>query len=153
MTEAAAVANFSETLIGTVLQILGTANPAAGHDRLLASRLQLISTSVQFVDDSTEKSLSINKLAQIAGVSERKLRSAFVDSLGMSPLKYLSLRRFHQAREALHGAVPDELTVSGVAAQFGFWGLGRFAGKYHRLFGEFPSDTLRLATRAPPHQI
>ena len=149
MTEAAAVANFSETLLETARQILATANSAAGHDHLAANRRQLISTAVQFVDDCPEKPLSINGLAHIAGVSERKLRSSFVDFLRMSPLKYLMLRRFHQARAVLRGGAPDELTVTSVAAQFGFWDLGRFAGNYHRIFGEFPSETLRSASCAP----
>ncbi len=153
VTTTAAVANFSETLLDTARQILATGDPAIGHDRLAASRCQLVSTAIQFVDDCPEKSLSINGLAQIAGVSERKLRFAFVDSLGMSPLKYLSLRRFHQAREVLRGAAPDELTVSSVAAQLGFWDLGRFAGNYHRIFGEYPSESLRSTSSAPPRQM
>ena len=149
MTEPASVANFSETLLYTARQILGIANPPAGHDRLTASHRQLISAAVQFIDDCPEESLSIKELAQIAGVSERTLRSAFVGYLGMAPMKYLSLRRLHHAREVLQSASPGELTVSMVAARFGFWDFGRFAGKYHRLFGEFPSETLRHPSGAP----
>jgi hypothetical protein len=54
----------------------------------------------------------------------------------------MTLRRLHQVREALRNAEPDELTVTSVAAQYGFWQFGRFAGQYRRLFGELPSDTL-----------
>ena len=149
MTEAAAVANFSETLLETARQILATANPATGHDHLAGNRHQLISAAVQFVDGCPEKQLSINGLAHMAGVSERKLRSSFVDFLRMSPLKYLTLRRFHQAREVLRDGAPDELTVTSVAARFGFWDLGRFAGNYHRTFGEYPSESLRSTSNAP----
>ena len=153
ITEAAAVANFSETLLDTARQILGVANPPSGHDRLYVKHRHLVSAAVQLVDDRPERSLSINGLAQIAGVSERTLQSAFVGTLGMSPLKYLTLRRFHQAREVLQGAAPDELTVSSIATKFGFWDLGRFAGKYHGLFGEYPSETLRSASCAPPCRL
>jgi len=151
MTEAAAVASFSECLLDTVRQILATANPATGRDHLAFERRHLVSEAVQLTDGRPQSSLSINGLARSTGVSERKLRSAFMDSLGMPPLKYLSLRRLHQAREVLRHAAPDKLTVSRVAAQFGFWDLGRFAGKYHTVFGEFPSESLRSS--APPRHI
>jgi AraC-like DNA-binding protein len=150
MTEPASIANFSETLLDTARQILGIANPPADPDRLAASRRQLISSAVQIIEECPEKSLSIKVLAQIVGVAERTLRSAFVDYLGMSPLKYLTLRRLHHARKILQGAAPEELTVSKVAAQLGFWDFGRFAGKYHKLFGELPSEALRRPSGNPP---
>lgn len=150
MTEPASIANFSETLLATARQILGTANRHTGPDRLAAGRRQLISSVVRFIEDCPQKPMSVKILTQHVGVSERTLRSAFVSILGMSPQKYLTLRRLHHARKLLRGAAPNALTVSKVAAQLGFWDFGRFAGKYHRLFGELPSEALRRPSDNPP---
>ena len=42
---------------------------------------------------------------------------------------------------------PEMTMVTAVAAQFGFWHFGRFAGEYRRLSGEAPSQTLRGKSR------
>ena len=61
----------------------------------------------------------------------------------MGPIHYLWLRRMHLARRALAAATSDGLTVTGVAADYGFGELGRFAVEYRTLFGESPSLTLK----------
>jgi AraC family ethanolamine operon transcriptional activator len=90
----------------------------------------------------------IDDLAQAADVSVRTLQTAFLDYYGVSPLRYLTLRRLHEVRDELRKADPDETTVTSIAARFGFWQFGRFAGQYRRLFGEKPSETLHRGTKA-----
>jgi AraC family ethanolamine operon transcriptional activator len=60
----------------------------------------------------------------------------------MSPKHYLLLRRMSLARRALRDGAPGRTSVTGVAADYGFWQFGRFAGGYKSLFGETPSTTL-----------
>jgi AraC-like DNA-binding protein len=83
------------------------------------------------------------ELCKKIGVSGRTLRLCCQDHLGLSPKRYLLLRRMHFARRALREASPGDTTVTDVATQFGFWELGRFAVEYKTLFGESPSETLR----------
>jgi transcriptional regulator GlxA family with amidase domain len=47
------------------------------------------------------------------------------------------------ARRALRQADPALTRVTDIATEFGFLELGRFAVKYHQIFGETPSATLR----------
>jgi AraC-like DNA-binding protein len=81
------------------------------------------------------------------GIPDRTLRAYCEDYLGMSPKRYVLLRRLQFTRRALRAADPGVTSVSEIARRYGFDGLGRFAATYHERFGELPSDTLRGAGR------
>ncbi len=82
-----------------------------------------------------------------AGASDRTLRACCHEYLGMSPTRYLWLRRMHLARRGLRTADPAATTVTEVATSYGFQEFGRFSVAYRSLFGESPSAALRR----PPH--
>jgi AraC-like DNA-binding protein len=82
------------------------------------------------------------ELSRQTGVSERTLRAAFHDVLGLSPKQYAIGQRLHAAHEALCAADPGTTTVTDIATEYGFFELGRFAGRYRHTFGEAPSQTL-----------
>ncbi len=87
--------------------------------------------------------LYVAEICTAIGVSERTLRACCQEYLGMGPMKYLWLRRMHLVRRALVEARPATSTVTRVAADYGFWELGRFAVEYRARFGESPLATLR----------
>jgi len=83
--------------------------------------------------------------------SRRTLEYAFREHLRMTPGAYLKVRRLHLCKEWLTDADPQEMTVAKVVRGIGIKQLGRFAGEYERMFGEYPSQTLaRPATRRVP---
>jgi AraC-like DNA-binding protein len=79
------------------------------------------------------------------GIADRSLRRLFVEYFGVSPGRYLRLRRLNQARRALRSAEHPATNVTEVGMRYGFFDLGRFAADYRDLFGELPSSTLRKA--------
>jgi transcriptional regulator GlxA family with amidase domain len=85
---------------------------------------------------------SMSELCERVGVSERTLRSCCAESLGMSPIRYVLLRRLREVHSALRDADPDRVNVAEVAHRFGFAQLARFAGTYRAMFGETPANTL-----------
>jgi AraC-like DNA-binding protein len=96
----------------------------------------------QVVKENLEQPLYIPDICNAIKVSDRTLRMCCQEHLGMSPKRYLLLRRMVFARRALRTAVPEAAPVTDVATRYDFWQLGRFAVEYRALFGETPSATL-----------
>jgi AraC family ethanolamine operon transcriptional activator len=90
----------------------------------------------------------LGELCRRLGVSERTLRSAFVDTLGMAPARYLRLRRLHLLRAALAVADGQRSCVAAIARRFGYSDCGRMAAEYYKIFGEYPSTTLQRPLNA-----
>jgi AraC-like DNA-binding protein len=89
--------------------------------------------------------LYMPELSAQVGASYWTLRDCCLEYLGMSPKRYLWLRRMNLARRALRNADAERTTVTEIATDYGFWELGRFSVAYRTLFGEKPSITLRRA--------
>jgi AraC-like DNA-binding protein len=94
------------------------------------------------VEENPDQPFYIPELCKAIAVSDRTLRICCQEQLGMSPKRYLLLRRMHLARRAMRESAPTATTVTEIATRCGFWQFGRFAGEYRSLFGEAPSATL-----------
>jgi AraC-like DNA-binding protein len=97
----------------------------------------------ELLQANSDRSLYMAELCSAAGVSYPTLRACCQEYLGVSPKRYLLLRRMHLARRALQRAAPQQTTVTRIATDYGFWELGRFSVTYRALFGEAPAATLR----------
>ena len=92
--------------------------------------------------------LHTTELCELIGVTERTLRSCCAEFLGMSPVRYVLLRRLSRARVALRDAAPDGANLSELVRGLGFAELGRFEAAYGAAFGETPLTTLQRAPGA-----
>jgi AraC-like DNA-binding protein len=93
--------------------------------------------------DHPNRPLHMPELCALIGVTDRTLRSCCAEFLGISPSRYVLLRRLRRVRVALRDADPATASVVEIASCCGFTELGRFAGAYRNVFGESPSTTLR----------
>ena len=105
-----------------------------------------------FLEANADRTLHLTDLCAAAAASDRTLRILCHEHLGMSPTRYLWLRRMHLARRALRMADLATTTVTEIATSYAFWELGHFAVAYRSLFGESPSATLRRPPEDPRPQ-
>jgi AraC-like DNA-binding protein len=124
--------------------MVGCLSSGSVHEDTVAQRQhELIMRRFRRVlEEKPRQSLYLTEICKLIGVSERTLEVCCREQLGVGPKRYLVLRRLHLARRVLREAAPDRTTVTDIATRYGFWHLGRFAGAYRSLFGEFPSVTL-----------
>jgi AraC-like DNA-binding protein len=111
-------------------------NAARRNHRRIMQRFHMV------LDAEPERELHLPDICALIGATEQTLRRCCREQLGISPKRFLLLRRMQLARRALCAGAPTA-TVTSVATRFGFWDLGRFASVYRSLFGESPSATLR----------
>jgi AraC family ethanolamine operon transcriptional activator len=121
------------------------------EDRPVASRgrrahYQVMRRAERFMRANLRRDIYSQELCQAAGASERGLRYAFDDLLGIPPNRYLAMLRLCTAHRSLITAEAGRRSVKSVALSCGMWDLSRFAEKYRSVFGEQPRETLTRST-------
>nr|WP_294529694.1 helix-turn-helix domain-containing protein [uncultured Rhodopila sp.] len=135
-------------LAETMVACLASDRQGAASIRLDGRSAAAVRRFMQLVEQDLGRPLFMIELCEELGVAGRTLRQYCLGHLGMSPNRYLWLRRMNLARRALaRGA--GGTTVTQVANEYGFGELGRFAVRYRQLFGETPSATLRRSATVP----
>lgn len=114
---------FSSSLSG------GSAAPASPY---------YVRRAEEFIRANLAQPLSLETIAEQAGISVRTLHAGFQTYRNTTPLNYLRDLRLARAREDL---LQGKDAVTEVALRWGFSHLGRFAQDYKRRFGESPSTT------------
>jgi AraC-like DNA-binding protein len=113
------------------------------------ARIPVMQRFERLLAENPDSPLYLSEICAAIGASARTLRCQCQEHLGMSPHRYLWLRRMNLVRRALAQADPAVTSVTQLATGHGFWELGRFSVEYRRLFGESPSATQR---REPGHR-
>ena len=112
-----------------------------------ATRREIVERAESVLRGTLSSPVPISKLGRLVGRSERSLRDAFYIVHGMSPKRWVLAERLQEVRSALRGAGRRPATVTGIATDYGFYELGRFAAANKDAFGEAPSETLRGTSR------
>lgn len=119
------------------------------RDGPLPSALKVVKQVEEYLDAAGTAPIHISEICRHLHLPRRTLHRVFHETLGVGPIAFLRHRRLCAVHSALR--MPKDIrTVSEIAMQFGFQNVGRFAGYYHRLFGEYPSETRSNATDLTP---
>jgi len=118
----------------------------AAPDPATAKRRHIMARFEKVLVTLSRRPLHLPELCTAVGVSERTLRNCCITTLGMSPHRYVRLRRLNMVRTELQHC-DASATVQDFARSHGFSELGRFAADYRVAFGEAPSVTLLRGRR------
>ncbi|WP_233270311.1 AraC family transcriptional regulator [Chachezhania sediminis] len=101
----------------------------------------------EIMEAEAREAPTIGDIAQRVGVSARTLSGGFQKFRGTPPRAFLIARRLEGFRTDLETR-PNDQTVTGIAADWGFSNFGALAGRYRKRFGETPSQTRARCTGA-----
>ena len=125
---------------GIVRQLVGNDN-----------RIARVRRAINWIRNHHIERLTVQALAEYAGMSQASLHRHFKSATGITPLQYQKRLRLQEARiKLLSGA-----DVSDTAYAVGYESPSQFSREYSRLFGQAPSaDARRLRDQdASPAQI
>jgi AraC-like DNA-binding protein len=126
-----------ETMAGTILL-----NQPSDRDGPLLSARRIVDKVENYLEATGLRPVHISEICGEVHVSRRTLHRAFYDAIGIGPVAFLRCRRLCCVHSVLRSSDPATTTIAEVAMHHGFLDLGRFAGYYHSLFDEYPSETL-----------
>ena len=133
-----------QSLIQTLVACLtGASVRADGPTKRRHARIMIRFEEV--LAEHLSKPLRMTELCELIGVTQRTLRRCCAEFLGMSPIRYVLLRRLSRAHVALRDADPGGANLLELVRGLGFAELGRFEVAYWAAFGEAPLSTLQRA--------
>jgi AraC-like DNA-binding protein len=135
-TSADARASLNERIVAAVL----AAFPRRDVDPVAPTP---VGRAIAFMHEHAHRELSVQEVAEAAGLSVRGLQDAFTRQLQTSPMNHLRALRLDGVHDDLASGCVD--SISDVARAWQFHHQGRFASSYAARFGEKPSATLRWA--------
>jgi transcriptional regulator GlxA family with amidase domain len=99
--------------------------------------------AIAYIDDHAREDITVTDIAAAVNVTVRALQHAFRRHRATTPMGYVRLVRLRQAHLELLAADPTSgVTVTQVAARWGFFHPGRFARYYREIYGVSPYQTL-----------
>jgi AraC-like DNA-binding protein len=101
-----------------------------------------IRLSREYLQQHAAENVTLEALAQSAGLSPFHLCRVFRHTVGMTPHAYQTQARVRQAKDLLHAGLP----ISTVAAQAGFYDQAHLTRHFKRIVGLTPGQYLRDAT-------
>ena len=139
---------YSTSLIKTIVDRISealcrdTTLASAGHVQQHSSS-RLLTGVRDIFEESGRQSIQLFELCQRLGVIARTLQITFKQAFGISPMRYLKLRRLHAARECLFTTSAEDVSVKRAALENGFFDRSRFTEDFKKLFGHLASETPR----------
>ncbi|QHE70373.1 AraC family transcriptional regulator [Rhodococcus sp. WAY2] len=111
--------------------------------RRTAPRPRIVKRVLDGLNDDPARAWTAADMAELAGTSVRRLQEGFREYVGRSPSECLLDIRLTRADADLRAREPG-VTVSDIAARWGFTHAGRFSAAYRRRYGKSPSELVRF---------
>ena len=130
------------------MDVAALVTDSAGHRgrfREAPARRRVVVAADEYLRDHVARPIYTEELCAALGISAATLAEAFGATFGITPHRFLKLRRLAMVRNVLRSREGPAPLVKSVALAHGFWHLGQFAAEYRAMYGESPSETLARA--------
>jgi AraC-like DNA-binding protein len=98
---------------------------------------------LDYIEENVNERIAIGRLAEIAHLSESRLKEKFKSSVGMPPGEYVLRRKVEAARQLL---LERKLTLTDVALSLGFFSLQHFSDTFRKFTGNSPREYVKALT-------
>ena len=150
LRDAEARRSLRATILDIVRGMLAVPEAAGrAQARLGRSRQRIVHAADAYLRANLARPVYTDELCVALGVSATSLHQAFHATVGISPHRYLKMRRMGMVRAALLSLSGPWHSVKAIALSHGFWHLGQFCLDYRAMYGETPSGTLARVHGAP----
>lgn len=119
---------------GKIIGVMGTVRSYEGQRRTMLP-MSLINSTVDFIREHHHKRLTVEDLADQAGLSPRQLHRKFRDVFGLSVQDFLIKTRIQAASDAL---LHSDLSIAQIATEFGFCDQSAFTQLFRKHTGMTP---------------
>ena len=130
----------AEQLCGAVTTALVLAAVPDESDGPAGMRPRIVKRVIDAIHQDPTRPWTAADMAELVGVSVRRLQQGFRECVGMTPMEYLADVRLERVHADLIGNDSGE-TISDIAIRWGIMHTGRFAAAYRRKYGLTPSET------------
>lgn len=138
------------SILDAVAAILPSSEPITRRSAACSrARQHLVHAVDDYLRANPARPVYTEELCTALGTSATRLHQAFHATFGMSPHRYLKLRRMAMVRAMLLSRSGPWSSVKAAALSHGFWHLGQFAHDYRDIYGELPSETLARGRAIP----
>ncbi len=119
---------------GEIIGVMGTVRSYEGQRRTMLP-MSLINSTVDYIREHHHERLTVDDLANQAGLSPRQLHRKFRDVFGLSVQEFLIKTRIQAASDAL---LHSDLSIAQIAAKFGFCDQSAFTQLFRKHTGLTP---------------
>jgi AraC-like DNA-binding protein len=119
---------------GDIIGVMGTVQSYEGSRKSLLPYSQ-ISQAVDYIRAHHREKITVEQLAQRAGLSSRQLHRKFREVFGMSVQEFLAKTRIQTASDALMGT---SQSIAEIAQEFGFCDQSAFTQQFRKHTGMTP---------------
>jgi AraC-like DNA-binding protein len=128
----------AEQLAGAITTMFALAALPQQADEHAMMRPRTVNRVLDAVHADPARPWTTGQMAEVAGVSVRRLQEGFREHVGTTPREFLRDVRLDRVRAELTSGDPPA-SVTDAALRWGFTHTGRFAADYRRRFGTSPS--------------
>lgn len=110
--------------------------PTESFEGRIVSAPPIVSSAVEYINEHYTEPITVDDIARSLCITKSHLHHLFVDSMQISPKKYVNMKRLSKARSLIRmGERPSAVYLS-----CGFNDYATFFRNYTRTFGSLPSE-------------